>query len=390
MRILAIDTALGACAAAVYDSEAGTTAAVESLAMARGHAEALLPLVARVMDRAGMEFLELDRIAVTVGPGSFTGLRVGIAAARGIALAAGRPAVGVSTLSAYAAPHIAIDQRRRRRVAIDARNDQIYFQLFGPAGRSLVSPRHVAISEAVGLEAGARARPAVPLGRLGRGSAGSRVAGRISAAHRRRTEGRARYRMGRKARRRRAGGPCAAQAGLPAPARCAAAGRRRTAAAMIDLLARLLGRAEPSLGDARPADAAALAALHAASFRRGWSEDEMERLLIDRNVIAHRATFGREIAGFILSRLAAGEAEILSVAVARRRQGRGVARRLLALHLRRWRASGCAPCSSKSRKAMPRHAGCMRAPASARWRGVRATIRTMAGSRSPPSCCGAT
>jgi [ribosomal protein S18]-alanine N-acetyltransferase len=104
---------------------------------------------------------------------------------------------------------------------------------------------------------------------------------------------------------------------------------------MIDFLARLLGRAEPSLGDARPADAAALAALHAASFRRGWSEDEMERLLIDRNVIAHRATVGRDIAGFILSRLAAGEAEILSVAVARRRQGRGVARRLLALHLRR-------------------------------------------------------
>ena len=104
---------------------------------------------------------------------------------------------------------------------------------------------------------------------------------------------------------------------------------------MIDLLARLWGRAEPSLADARPADAAALAALHAASFRRGWSEDEMERLLVDRNVIAHRATFGREIAGFILSRLAAGEAEILSVAVSRRRQSRGVGCRLLALHLRR-------------------------------------------------------
>ena len=152
MRILAIDTALGACAAAVYDSEAGSTAAIESLAMARGHAEALLPLIARVMDQAGIEFLELDRIAVTVGPGSFTGLRVGIAAARGIALAAGRPAVGVSTLAAYAAPHIAIDRAEAVAVAIDARNNQIYFQLFGPGGRSLVSPRHVAISEAVGLE----------------------------------------------------------------------------------------------------------------------------------------------------------------------------------------------------------------------------------------------
>jgi tRNA threonylcarbamoyladenosine biosynthesis protein TsaB len=153
MRILAIDTALGACAAAVYDSEAGTTAAAESLAMARGHAEALMPLIARVMDRARMEFLELDRIPVTVGPGSFTGLRVGIAAARGIALAAGRPAVGVSTLAAYAAPHIAVDRAEAVAIAIDARNDQIYFQLFGPAGRSLIPPRHIAISEAVELEA---------------------------------------------------------------------------------------------------------------------------------------------------------------------------------------------------------------------------------------------
>ena len=104
---------------------------------------------------------------------------------------------------------------------------------------------------------------------------------------------------------------------------------------MIDFLARLLGRAEAALGEARPADAPALAALHAASFRRGWSEDEMERLLLDRNVIAHRATFGREIAGFILSRLAAGEAEILSVAVAPARRGRGLSRRMLDLHLRR-------------------------------------------------------
>jgi tRNA threonylcarbamoyl adenosine modification protein YeaZ len=152
MRILAIDTALGACAAAVYDSEAGSIAAVESHAMARGHAEALMPLIVRVMDRAGTEFLELDRIAVTVGPGSFTGLRVGIAAARGIALAAGRPAVGVSTLAAYAAPHIAVDRADAVVVAIDARNAQVYFQLFGPGGRSLVSPRHVALGEALALE----------------------------------------------------------------------------------------------------------------------------------------------------------------------------------------------------------------------------------------------
>ena len=72
--------------------------------MVRGHAEALMPLIARVMDAAALGFAELDRIAVTTGPGSFTGLRVGIAAARGIALAAGKPAVGLTTLAAFAAP----------------------------------------------------------------------------------------------------------------------------------------------------------------------------------------------------------------------------------------------------------------------------------------------
>ena len=104
---------------------------------------------------------------------------------------------------------------------------------------------------------------------------------------------------------------------------------------MISLLARLFGAAEPTLAEARAGDAAAFASLHAASFRRGWSEDEMERLLVDRAVIAHRARLGRRVAGFIVSRRAADEAEILSVAVARRQRGHGLARRLLDLHLRR-------------------------------------------------------
>jgi len=104
---------------------------------------------------------------------------------------------------------------------------------------------------------------------------------------------------------------------------------------MIDLLARMLARSEPGLSEAGPRDAAALAALHAAAFGRGWSEHEFERLLLERNVIAHRAMSGRTLAGFVLSRLAGDEAEILSIAVATPRRGRGLARRLLDLHLRR-------------------------------------------------------
>jgi [ribosomal protein S18]-alanine N-acetyltransferase len=104
---------------------------------------------------------------------------------------------------------------------------------------------------------------------------------------------------------------------------------------MKGLLARLFGSAEPVLRQAHPRDAGALSALHGASFNRGWGEHEFEQLLTDRSVVADRAARGRKTVGFIVSRRAADEAEILSVAVARAWQGRGLARRLLDLHLRR-------------------------------------------------------
>jgi tRNA threonylcarbamoyladenosine biosynthesis protein TsaB len=149
MRVLAIDCALDACAAAVLDSDAGNIIASEARAMVRGHAEALMPLIARVMSNAEVEFSELDRIAVTVGPGSFTGLRVGISAARGIALAARKPAIGVTTLAGLAAPYIADDDASPVVVAIDARHDHVYLQVFGPGGRTLLPPRVAPLREAV-------------------------------------------------------------------------------------------------------------------------------------------------------------------------------------------------------------------------------------------------
>src|SRR5437588_9760314 len=134
MRVLAIDTALEACSAAVLDPGGGITAS-ESLAMTRGHAETLMPLIARVMSGAGVEFAQLDRIAVTTGPGSFTGLRVGISAARGIALAAGKPAVGLSTLAGFGAPLIAEDDGTHVVAALDARHGNVYLQVFVIRGR---------------------------------------------------------------------------------------------------------------------------------------------------------------------------------------------------------------------------------------------------------------
>jgi tRNA threonylcarbamoyladenosine biosynthesis protein TsaB len=158
MLVLAIDCALDACAAAVLDSDSATVVASETRIMARGHAEALMPLVARVMDNAAVEFSGLDRVAVTVGPGSFTGLRVGIAAARGLALAARKPAVGVSTLAGLAAPHIAENEASPVVAAIDARHDCVYLQVFGPAGETLLGPQLAPLGEAVHVALGSPAR----------------------------------------------------------------------------------------------------------------------------------------------------------------------------------------------------------------------------------------
>jgi tRNA threonylcarbamoyladenosine biosynthesis protein TsaB len=117
--------------------------------MKRGHAEALMPLVARVMDASGVGFPALDRIAVTTGPGSFTGLRVGLSAARGIALAAGKPVVGLTTLTAYAAAAVSETGQHPIISAIDARHGHVYFQVVGGNGSSLIRPRVAPIEEAL-------------------------------------------------------------------------------------------------------------------------------------------------------------------------------------------------------------------------------------------------
>ena len=99
MRLIAIDTAQEACSVGVVD---GDRQVLKSEVIGRGHAERLMDMIAVAMDEAGLGFGDLERIAVTVGPGSFTGLRVGIAAARGLALACSAPAIGIGTLAVHA------------------------------------------------------------------------------------------------------------------------------------------------------------------------------------------------------------------------------------------------------------------------------------------------
>jgi tRNA threonylcarbamoyladenosine biosynthesis protein TsaB len=148
LRILAIDSALDQAAAAVYDSARQIMLASRAEPMQRGHAEALLPLVSETMAASGLAFADLDLVAVTVGPGSFTGLRIGISAARGLALALGIPVVGVSTFAAFAAPFIALEPRPAVAVLLDAKNDQIYLQEFTHDGAPAAQPAALPASEA--------------------------------------------------------------------------------------------------------------------------------------------------------------------------------------------------------------------------------------------------
>lgn len=149
MRVLAIDTALGQCAACVLDSGEPEPLATESLALERGHAEALLPLLDRVVSRAEGGFASLDRVVVTIGPGSFTGLRVGIAAARAVGLAIEAPVVGVTTLSALMAPLIEAGPQRLVVAAIDARGGRVYAQAIAPSGRVIIAPAVLAVRDVV-------------------------------------------------------------------------------------------------------------------------------------------------------------------------------------------------------------------------------------------------
>ena len=129
MKVLAIDTALAACGIAIVRD--GQTLWSERRVMGRGQAEVLLPLVKAAMASAGLAFADLDLIAVTVGTGSFTGIRTGIAAARGLALAAGKPIVGITTLDVLAAA--AGPQAVPVVALIDAHRGEVYAGLAGSA-----------------------------------------------------------------------------------------------------------------------------------------------------------------------------------------------------------------------------------------------------------------
>ena len=153
MKILALDTATSACSVALWRD--ARVLARRFSEMERGHSESLMPMVNEVMAgevMAGNRFSDLDLLAVTTGPGAFTGLRIGLAAARGMALAANLPCLGITTLEAVA--H-GTDERERSDipllVAMDTKRADLYAQVFSPALDPLHPPQALPPSDLAGL-----------------------------------------------------------------------------------------------------------------------------------------------------------------------------------------------------------------------------------------------
>ncbi len=181
MTILAFDTCFDACSVALLPGAGGPVIS-RFEAMSTGHAERLMPMIDEVMSQAGLSFEQIGRIAVTVGPGTFTGTRIGVASARALALALDRPVVAETSLSVMAEELAellasgAVAADKETLIAMDARRDEVYCQLFHGAD-VLTSPTVLTPREAVelgraegtltvaGSGAGAIAAAAIEVGR---------------------------------------------------------------------------------------------------------------------------------------------------------------------------------------------------------------------------------
>ena len=161
LTILALDTSTEACSVACW--RWGEVFAQKYAHLGHGHAEALVPMVASVMAESGLCYDQLDAIAVTIGPGTFTGLRVGLAAARGLALASSKPMIGVTTLEAIA--HAAQFDERSVLAVLDARRGQLYAQAFDPMLMPIGPPSALPLQDIQSL------RPAGPYVVAGTGAA---------------------------------------------------------------------------------------------------------------------------------------------------------------------------------------------------------------------------
>jgi tRNA threonylcarbamoyladenosine biosynthesis protein TsaB len=166
MLVLAIDTAGPDCAVALARSAADGVQVLASVSenIGRGHAERLMPIVESVLRQASYRFRDLDRVAVTVGPGSFTGVRVGIAAARGLALALDIPAVGVGTLDALAFPILCAESSGTGVAVLDAKRGEIFTLVRDIATRATLLAAQALSADTLAARLGAASEPLILTG----------------------------------------------------------------------------------------------------------------------------------------------------------------------------------------------------------------------------------
>lgn len=297
MIILALDCSLDSCSAAVLDDTRGVLAhRLER--MERGQAERIAPMLRDVMAEAGVTPQLLDRIGVTLGPGTFTGIRIGLACAKGLGLALNKPVIGIDTLKAIAANAGQVSEAIA--VATDARQGQLYLGI-NRSEETLLAPRRIALEDVSYF------LPEGPLSVMGGAKATL-----IAAAQRDDLTARSEADI-----------PVAANfapliiAAQPdamslRPLYLAESYAKRQRAKVEILLAK---------GD----DAARLAQLHGACFEIPWSTTEIARLLAMPGAFCIIAQQKEEALGFLLLRIAGDEAEIISIGTRpeARRQGIG-------------------------------------------------------------------
>jgi tRNA threonylcarbamoyladenosine biosynthesis protein TsaB len=313
MKILAVDTALAACSAAVFDSEQDRLLAVRFEPMAVGHAEAIAPMVRETMAAAGLKFSLLDRLAATVGPGTFTGLRIGLAFARGLGLVLDLPVIGISTLQALAANITSNPDRLPIAVAIDARRGNVYTQLFTSALTPSNEPRLCLLAEAVSSIAEGRY--------LVIGSAAQSL---ISSVDQNQT-----ILMRTEAQDLPTAAAVAKLASLQTPGGFPPQPLYLREPDAKPETARL-ERTRVVAAAAAAHHAKSLAALHARCFAAGWNAKAIAELMAMPGALTLIAQSEQgEALGFIIARSAAGEAEILTLAVAPNHRRRHIAKKLV-------------------------------------------------------------
>jgi len=317
VKILAVDTALGACSVALLEDDRLLAHLFEP--MERGHAERLAPMVDEVMKQACVEFAALDRLAVTVGPGTFTGQRVGLAFMRGLRLALHVPLTGVTTLEAMAMAAMAKTDSPKAAAIHDARRAEAYLLLRD--GETVVQPPIVLpFADAVARIA---AFGPCALAGTGAASAHEKLGGIFALSAIRQPDALWVARLAQK---------------YPAPIEAPGPLYLRAPDAKLPG-GRSIGQASESEPSAvRPnkkalfeieafdpaADAAPLAALHAACFPDAWDAVSL------RTTLAMPGAFAfHDRDGFVVARVASDEAEILTLAVAPRARGKGLGRALL-------------------------------------------------------------